>query len=367
MASFWTDPKTGRTRASVRLKGHKPASRYFTSDAEARAWATDTEKGLRGAARTAQGKPLTVSRCVDTYREMRAAAGRPIVSDSNLHYMLRHLAEDFGDTPIGELVPSKFVEWAKLRHEQGAGGYTIYMELQALGTMLANVAAYLNIMLPDVIKPARKLLYNLQMIESTANARDRRVLPGELEALCEALPHYRDLLTVAVRVGLRRGEITRIVWTDLDEVNQAVLVRKRKNPRATRAKDQWVPLLFGTWEIVKRQPRTDARIFPVHPQTLTKAVTDTARELGIPDLHLHDLRHEANSAMRDAGFDEIERMAVLGHTRAAVNARYTHATLPSLHAKAAAVQGKPPGRPRRRKDPAPQTAATGTRRAGGGS
>lgn len=338
----------GRWRAQVRKVGHKPITRTFATKAEAVAWARSVEAELdRQPAKSAAGDALTVAAAVDAYRELRRSVGRPIAPEANQHYMLAHLADDLGTLRVQELTPKRLVAWASQRREQGAGPYTVYMELQALGSMLRSVASYRNLLLPDVAGQARPLLRHLQLI-GPGNRRARRVLPGELDALCKALPQYADLLTVAALIGLRRGELTRIRWRDLDEVNRAVLVRSRKHPRRTEAKDQWVPLLGATWKIVQRQPRIDERIFPVHPQTLTKAVSNVTRRLGIPDLRLHDLRHEASSRLRDEGFDEIERMAVLGHTRPEQNASYTHVTLPALHAKSAA-RGSRPRRPRPRK------------------
>ena len=351
----------GKLRVLVRLKGYRPTSRYFSKSerAAAEAWGATTEANLQARSRQVKAAELTVAAAVVDYRELRATAGRPLAADSNQHYMLERLAADFAGDPVAALAPKRFVAWAAKRKREGAGPYTIYMELMALGTLLRAVAAYRNLVLPDVVGQARPLLLQLQLIRGSGNRRARRVQPSELDALCQRLPQYADLFRVAATVGLRRGEICAIRWADLDEINRAVLVRGRKHPRRIESKDEWVPLLGEAWDLVQARPRVrgEPRIFPIHPQTLTKAVTSAARALGLPDFRLHDLRHEASSRLRDQGFDEIERMAVLGHSRPEQNAGYTHVTLEQLHLRAdAGARGTPPGQPRPRKAARPRRA-----------
>jgi integrase len=153
---------------------------------------------------------------------------------------------------------------------------------------------------------------------------------------------------VAAVTGLRRGELARIEWKDVDEARKAVLVRKRKHPRQVEARDEWVPLLGESWDVVQRQPRVDARVFPVSREKLTDTVTLATRLLGIPDLHLHDLRREATSAMRDMGFDADARKAVTGHKSDEIHSRYIKVDLDSLHAQYDAAQDKQPRRQRPR-------------------
>ncbi|MDQ3390066.1 MAG: tyrosine-type recombinase/integrase, partial [Actinomycetota bacterium] len=49
-------------------------------------------------------------------------------------------------------------------------------------------------------------------------------------------------------------------------------------------------------------------------------------EVGRPDLHLHDLRHYANTLAASAGASTKELMARLGHKSPAAALRYQHAT-----------------------------------------
>ncbi len=75
-----------------------------------------------------------------------------------------------------------------------------------------------------------------------------------------------------------------------------------------------MPLLGEAWEIARRQPASDdGRLFPVEPGTLSKYFTEACRVLAIPDLHLHDMRHEGTSRLFEAGYAIEQAALVTGH------------------------------------------------------
>lgn len=342
----------GKWRAQVRRAGQKSIAKSFATRKEAEAWARRIETGLDEARPVLIAEDITVETLVEQYRRMRADLGRPVVATTNTHYMLEHLAEDLGMVRVQDLTPQRLAKWAQERHKQGAGGYTVNMELSQLGTAIRHTAAYLRIMLPDVVGLARPLLHYGQLI-SGGGRRTRRPTEDELtrvvDYIAERNPVVADAVRVAAITGLRRGELARIEWKDVDELRRAVLVRQRKHPRRVEARDEWVPLLGDAWAIVKAQPRVDKRIFPASREAMTDNVTAATKALGIPDLRLHDMRREATSRLREMGFDADERKVIVGHRSDAVHERYVAVTLESLHAKHDAIQGTPPGPQRRRK------------------
>lgn len=342
-----------RWRAQIRRPGRKSISKTFDTKREAEQWARRTEASMDDQKVAFVTAGVTVQELVSEYRRMREELGRPIDPASNTHYMLEHLAEDLGAERVSDLTPRRLVAWATMRKDQGAGGYTVNMELSQLGTVIRHTAGFLQVTLPDVVGAARPLLHYGQLI-SGGTRRTRRPNADELARLLPWLdarnPLIGDAVRVAIITGMRRGEIARIQWGDIDEKRRAVLVRKRKHPRAIEAKDEWVPLLGDAWAIVKRQPQSDdGRIFPISRETLTDAVTDGTRALGIPDLHLHDMRREATSALREMGFDREARKAVTGHKSDEAHDIYVAVTLESLHDQYDAARGKQPRPARRRK------------------
>lgn len=352
-----------RWRAQVRRAGHKSAAKTFDTRKEAEAWARKVETGI-DAGKPVVSADMTVAELLGAYRRARMELARPILPETNTHYMLSHLDEDLGTVPVAELTPQRLVKWARMRQEQGAGGYTVNMELSALGTAIRHTASFLNVVLPDVVGAARPLLHYGQLIGG-GNRRTRNPTGDELDTLIGWLTENRtpvvvDAVRVAAITAMRRGEICRIAWADLDEVRKAVLVRKRKHPRVTQARDEWVPLLGDAWAIVQRQDRSYPTIFPISPESLTDSVTAGVRALGIPDLRLHDLRRHATSKLRELGFDADARKAITGHRSDEIHSRYVAVTVEQLHAQFDAAQGKPPHQQRPRRAPARQRATKQT-------
>lgn len=134
-----------------------------------------------------------------------------------------------------------------------------------------------------------------------------------MRILGELTQPYSDAVLFAVLSTLRRGEVCRITWSDVDEKRQMVMVRDRKHPRKKQGNDEWVPLRSDAWAVLKRQPKDDERIFPIHPQTLSKYFKAACDKHGIPDLHLHDMRHEGTSRLFEAGYDIPEAAVFTGH------------------------------------------------------
>ncbi|MFM9888863.1 MAG: hypothetical protein ACKVQT_38055, partial [Burkholderiales bacterium] len=55
-----------------------------------------------------------------------------------------------------------------------------------------------------------------------------------------------DLVRLMATSALRRGEVFRIQWADLDRKKKLVLVHDRKDPRAKQGNDQWIPFIEGS-------------------------------------------------------------------------------------------------------------------------
>jgi integrase len=324
----------GKWRALVRRKGHKPISKRFERKREAEAWGAMIEAQIdAGQAPKVVASHKTVADLIDAYRDLRATV-RPILDTSTEHYTLKQLKTGLGQLRAAALTVDDLIGWAKKRREEGAGPYTVNCDLSKLGTVLR----YAGDGLPDVVGAARPKLSHLGLIGG-GGKRERRPTQDELDNLVQWLAlnksaMYADMVLFAVATAMRRGEIVRIVWADVDEAKRMVLVRDRKDPRQKKGNDQWVPLLGEAWTLLKAQPRTDdePRIFPCDEQTVSKYFREACVALGIPDLHYHDLRHEGTSQLFEEGF-EIQQVAlVTGHKDWRHLRRYTNLKPESLHA-----------------------------------
>jgi integrase len=328
-------------RALVRRKGQPSYCKTFKVKAQAEAWArqieADIDRGATPRASAVVGKTLLVSDLIDEYRKLRERS-RPILDTSNEHYELKRLSKHLGEKDALHLSSDDLVGYCALRAEDGAGPYTINMEMSKLGTAMRYAAMALKVRIPDAVKEARPLLSHLKLVGG-GGKRERRPTEDELHHLLQALEEgfgkvYADAVRFAVGTAMRRGEIARIEWGDLDIEKKMVLVRDRKDPRQKVGNDQWVPLLGGMWDLVQSQVKHDddePRIFPIHPQTLSKYFKAACDQLGIADLHFHDLRHEGTSQLFEQGYQVQQVALVTGHKSWAHLKRYTNLRPEDLH------------------------------------
>lgn len=327
----------GRWRALIRRKGHPSYCQTFPTKAMAQAWArgieTDIDRGQVLTPRSVVGRVVLVSDLIDTYRKLREKK-RPIRDDGNEHYMLKALERGLGALDVSRLSSDDLVAYAEARADEGAGPYTVNMDISKLGTVLRLAGVTMKLNLPDVVGQARPVLAHAGLIGG-GGKRERRPTEDELVRLVEWLAVnkgqlYSDVVRFAVATAMRRSEITRLRWADVDEEKRLVLVRNRKDPRKKAGNDQWVPLLGEAWTLVQDRPRGDL-IWPLHEQTISKYFKDATDALSVPDLRFHDLRHEGISRLFEQGFD-IPRVALVsGHKSWNNLKRYTQLKPEALH------------------------------------
>jgi integrase len=128
-------------------------------------------------------------------------------------------------------------------------------------------------------------------------AKERRITVEDLERLRTALAKRRNrllsnIIQFAIHTGMRRGEILRMRWGDINFDACTVLLEDTKN-----GESRTVPLSSLA---IAALPATDVRgtdeqVFPMSPNAVRLAWERLKRSAGIEDLHFHDLRHKAKS------------------------------------------------------------------------
>lgn len=319
----------GKWRAQIRRKGHKDITKQFDTKAAAAAWAADIEGQIKSGVPAVSDD--TIAALVKQYRAMRAKS-RPILDTTTEHYTLKMLTATLGHKVAKELTVEDLQGWALERRDSGAGAYTVNCDLSKLGT----VARYVFPTLLTILAAARPKLSYLGLIGG-GGLRERRPTAEEmiviLQWLCEHKGRqYSDFAEFAALTAMRRSEISNLRWSDLDEAGKMILVRNRKDPRQKQGNDQLVPLLAGSFDVLQRQTRSSELCFPLHPQTISKYFKQACDALGIPDLHLHDMRHEGISQMFEHGYEIPQVAVVSGHKSWSHLKRYTNIKPETLHA-----------------------------------
>jgi integrase len=159
-----------------------------------------------------------------------------------------------------------------------------------------------------------------------APGRVRYLQPGELRVVLEAAPSWlRPIIAIAVATGMRRGEILKLRWLDVDLNGARVLLPQTKNGEGRIVYLNQLALQAIESLPVSDQTKPTDVLFPgLAPEWVSVSFVRLCRKVGIADFHFHDLRHTAASWLRMKGADIHTVAQLLGHKDLRMAARYQH-------------------------------------------
>lgn len=145
-----------------------------------------------------------------------------------------------------------------------------------------------------------------------------------------------DMIVVGVCTGLRRGELARLRWQDVDLREGLLTVRSRDGGETKSGHERQLPLAPDALEVLRRRQdeRTDAsdgpvfvdrRGLPIRLDRISHRFKDMVRVAKLDDrLHFHSLRHTCGSWLAMKGVPMRVIQGILGHSSVQVTERYSH-------------------------------------------
>lgn len=159
---------------------------------------------------------------------------------------------------------------------------------------------------------------------------------------------WRAVITVALRTGLRRGELFGLEWRDVDLPNRRLtveraVVRDKEGP-TKNGKIRFVPLTPDAVAALQSIRGTVPLVFHVDGERLTRNVTKwplwrACRKAKVPLCQWHALRHTFASHLAMGGVQMRSIMELLGHQSLTMTLRYAHLTPDSLVDAVAKLDG----------------------------
>jgi integrase len=174
--------------------------------------------------------------------------------------------------------------------------------------------------------------------------RTRYLLPDEearLWAVLDSKPQYLGvIIRVALHTGMRRGEVFRLKWNQIDFFREEIKATKTKNGH-----DRPVPMNEEVKAILLRwrEGSTGEFVFPSPKKTgreitsIGKSFNRSVKEAEITDFHFHDLRHTFGTRAADMGVGMNAIADVMGHSDIRMTKRYSHSTDQARRLAVAAV------------------------------
>lgn len=307
-------------QVQVRRDGHPNLSKTFLTRRHAETWAHDVELAIERQEvlpSTRKDSTETVGELLVRYRATRTKAKKSAtVEGFRIGKMLR---DPISRVNAVQLTPAQVAHYRDNRLTE-VSSETVRQDLVLLRQVCEIARREWGIPLRlNPVDEVRK--------PDPAPHRDRRVAPSEIETLCIALGETRNktvanVIAFALATGMRRGEILRAKWQDIDFKGSVLRISITKTGRSRII--PLTPIAIAVLNGLSACQNPDRVIFPVTANAFRLAWQRLVKRSGITNLRFHDFRHEAISRFFEAGLSLPEVALISGHRDARQLMRYTH-------------------------------------------
>ena len=231
----------------------------------------------------------------------------------------RYLKPFFGDKEPKEILPSD-VERLTSRLLKKRSPQTTAHVLNLL-TWIVNYAVDQNLCNPLPFKIRKPRIHNLKT-ECLSSEQLKRLLDAiEADSNIQA----KNLMKMALFTGMRRGELFRLQWEDIDFQSGTVLIRNFKG-----GPDQRIPLNEPAKQVLEsHQKTTSPYVFPGRKGRqrvdINHQINRIKRRAGLPDdfRPLHGLRHTYACMIASSGKVNTQTLqTLLAHSDPRMTQRY---------------------------------------------
>lgn len=319
MASF--RKRGGKWQVQVRLNGSPPLSRTFLTKADGQIWARliEAEADRRGLPVGLKVLSTTTVRDIMVRYEAEVTPKKrgAVREGMAIRVLLRHA---IAKEPLSALTVAKVATHRDLR-----------LSVVKPSTVCRELLLYQH-----AFKIARNV-WGIPITENpfalvekpkVSNGRTRRLEAGEWEQLKSSCQRSRNpqilpMVEFAIETAMRRGEVLRLQWRDVD-INQRTL----HIPVAKNGYARTIPLTSRAIEILNKHDKNkleeNTLVFPTTENAVKMAWRRVMLRAPLPDFRYHDLRHEAVSRFFEMGLSITEVALISGHRDTRMLLRYTH-------------------------------------------
>jgi integrase len=177
--------------------------------------------------------------------------------------------------------------------------------------------------------------FGSNLISTAAENKRKRILNADEErrllAVCTGeREHLRPLMILGIETAMRKGEILKLRWQNIDLENRLIIVLATNTKTQTARLIPMTDRVFN--ELSKLQAQSDKKpsdkVFDI--ADFKRSFATAKRLAGIEDFHFHDGRHTGASRMILAGISPMLAKEVTGHTDLKMLSRYVNADASAL-------------------------------------
>lgn len=237
----------------------------------------------------------------------------------------RVLVPFFGQERLDTITPHSIERFKAWRKESRATSKTINNELGILSKLLRTAAEW------SMLRGAPKIRFLPEEPPETdflTMAESQKLLEHTVN------PMWRMFIFVALRTGLRAGELIGLRWEDIDLSARLIVVRRSivrgvvKYPKTRRIR--YVAMAWDLHGVLSAVHQPTGYLFtrpgdePVTHTLAYGAVRRACKKAGMRRVGLHVLRHSFASHLMMEGQDLYSVQRLLGHTNPLMTQRYAH-------------------------------------------
>jgi integrase len=325
MASF--RQRSSKWQARVKRDGYPDQVKTFEAKVDAERWARSVEAEMdKGQfVDILQAQKTTLKAIILRYVNEVTPTMKSVTDDTiRLNAIAR---KPIAEWSLANLSASKIAKYRDERLKQVSNG-TVIRELAYLSSIINHARREWGININNPVTQVRK--------PASPAGRTRILSPEESLRLLKALEPIgrqniwtRPVVQLALETAMRRSELLRLRWTDIDLIKSTALLDETKNGTPRN-----VPLSTAALAVLNSLPRSICgNVFPLKYFTLDAAFKRAVKRTGLINLRFHDLRHTAITAMAKKLPNLIELSAVTGHKSLTMLKRYYHPNTEDLARK----------------------------------
>lgn len=237
----------------------------------------------------------------------------------------RHLVPWFGRMPINEIQILHIEQYKAEKIKTGLSPKTINNHLAALSKSLRCAEEWGKM---STASPKIKRLKNgSHRIDFLSPIESRQLIQDHSE------PMWNCMILVALRTGMRLGELLGLDWSDIDWERRLITVRQSLvrgvigTPKS--GKIRHIPLAPEAYEALANQRRLTGRVFEIPGKEITHRVAANAirricKRMNVRKAGWHLLRHTFASHLAMEGTPIPVVQQLLGHSTIVMTMRYAH-------------------------------------------
>ncbi len=235
-------------------------------------------------------------------------------------FLIADIVNLFGNIKIDDLRPMVVEQLQSTKLKEGKKPATINRLVSCLKHMISKGFEW-HMATENAVKEIRKVK---QLKED--NKRLRYLTIEECQKLLDCCPyHLKQIVTVALHSGMRRGEILGLTWNQIDLQNGFILLDKTKSGfRREIPINSTLEMLFNSLSIGFDNDylftNKDGKPYSEIKHSFTTAV----KKAGIHDFRFHDIRHTFASHLIMQGIGITSVKELLGHSDIKMTLRYAH-------------------------------------------